>query len=181
KNLFLKKIQFDSDYLQHISSNISLTPEIRVQKEMSLVGFKTNFYSVDSEKNNIADKLPPLWDAFLARVNEIENRVNEKAYGVIQQTTEKTDHLEYYAAIEVSTPGNFPDDMEHITIPSSRYAIFTHKGNVTQINNTVNYIYSSWLLQSDRQHSYAADLEIYDQRYIADSDESIMEYAIPIV
>jgi AraC family transcriptional regulator len=181
KNLFLKKVQFDSDYLRHINTGITLEPKLITLKKLQLVGLKTNFYSVDSEKNNIADQLPPLWDTFLKQVNNIENRIDGIGYGVIQQTNEKTDHLEYYAAVEVSSLGYYPEDMECINIPTANYATFTHKGNVNKINNTVNYIYSSWLLQSDKQHSYAADLEIYDHRYIADSDDSIIEYAIPIL
>jgi len=181
KSLFLKKIQFDSEYLQHIKTGISLDPEIYAQKSMLLVGLKTCFYSVDSEKNNIAEQLPPLWNAFLKRINEIKNRNDGTAYGVVQQTKEKTDQLEYYAAVEVTTPGDIPDGMDCIEIPSAKYAKFTHRGDVKNINNTVNYIYSSWLLQSGKRHTYAADLEIYDADYIPDSDRSIMYYAIPVV
>jgi len=180
KSLFLKKIQFDSEYLQHINHNISLNPEIITQRKMRLVGLKTCFYSVDSEKNNIAEKLPPLWADFLQRVNDIENIVEGSAYGVVQQTNSKTDHLEYFAVIEISALGYFPDDMICIEIPSSCYAKFTHKGNVNSLNNTVNYIYSNWLIQSGKRHTYAADLEIYDANYIPNSDKSVMYYAIPI-
>ncbi len=52
KTLFLKKIEFDSTYLKHINKNISLDPEIYMQEPMQLqlVGLKTYFYGVDSEK-----------------------------------------------------------------------------------------------------------------------------------
>ena len=33
KNLFLKKIKFDKEYLRHINKNISLTPDIYKQKK----------------------------------------------------------------------------------------------------------------------------------------------------
>jgi len=180
KSLFLKKVQFNSEYLSHINNNISLKPEIINHEKMQLVGLKTRFYSIDSEKNNIADKLPPLWGSFLKRIDEINFRISGQAYGIVQQTQEKTDLLEYYAAIEVSKIESIPADMECIEIPATQYAKFTHKGNVTKINNTVNYIYSSWLIQSGKRHSYAADLEIYDDDYIPNSDQSIMYYAIPI-
>jgi len=190
KNLFMQKIQFNPEYLKHVNVNVSLTPEIYFQSTMYLVGLKTCFYSVDSAKNNIADKLPPLWSDFLGRINEIKNTVAGQCYGVIQQTKEKTDHLEYFAAIEIkSSPSkndpekfitNIPDGMELISVPATQYAKFTHRGNIKNLNSTVDFIYSSWLLQSNKRHTYAADLEIYDQDYLGESDDSTLYYAIPI-
>jgi len=180
KNLFLNKVQFDAEYLRHININLSLTPEIVTQKRMQLVGVKTEFYSVDSEKNNMADKLPLLWDEFVPRMEEIQHKVSGLAYGVIQQTKEKTDLLEYYAVVEVSDINDLPEGMVSVEIPVSTYAKFTHKGNVASINNTVNYVYSSWLMQSDKRHTYGADLEIYGEVYIPDSDDSVVYYSIPI-
>jgi AraC family transcriptional regulator len=180
KNLFLKKVKFDTEYLRHINKNISLTPEIYTQKKLQLVGMKTEFYSVDSEKNNIADRLPLLWSKFLPQMADIKDRIPDVAYGIIQQTKEKTDLLEYYAVVEVTQTNKLPVGMVSLEIPKSKYAKFVHKGNVTNINNTVNYIYSSWLLQSNKRHTYAPDIEIYGSEYIPDSDESIIHYAIPI-
>ncbi|MFK5951161.1 MAG: GyrI-like domain-containing protein [Methylococcales bacterium] len=180
KNLFLEKVKFDTEYLRHINRNISLNPEIYTQKKMQLVGMRTEFYSVDSEKNNIAEKLPLLWGEFLPRMAEIKDRASDVAYGVIQQTKEKTDLLEYYAVVEVTQAIKPPVGMISLEMPKSKYAKFSHKGNVININNTVNYIYSSWLLQSNKRHTYGPDIEIYGDEYIPDSDDSVIYYAIPI-
>ena len=67
-SLFLKKLEFDSEYLRHINQNISLEPEMLKQTSMRLIGLKTCFYSTDSEKNNIGEKLPDLWAEFLTRM-----------------------------------------------------------------------------------------------------------------
>ncbi|MBI3563525.1 MAG: effector binding domain-containing protein [Gammaproteobacteria bacterium] len=180
KSLFLKKIQFNSDYLRHINQNISLQPQIYHQEKKLLVGLRTCFYGVDSEKNNIAEKLPPLWDNFLRRKGEIQNLVLGMGYGVVQQTQEKTDQLEYYAAFEVSQLGTVPEKMLSIELPAATYAKFTHRGEVKNINNTVNYIYSNWLLQSGLRHTYGADLEFYGAEYHPLSDKSVIHYAIPV-
>ena len=180
KSLFLRKIHFDEAYLKHINKNVSLNPEIYRQESMRLVGLKTCFYSVDSEKNNIGNKIPPLWDSFLGRIDEIKNTVPDICYGVIQQTQDKTDLLEYYAAIQVTELEQLPEKMTSIEIPTSSYARFTHIGAGETIDNTVNYIYSSWLLKSGRQHTYGPDLEIYGPEYLPISERSVMHYAIPI-
>lgn len=180
KNLFLKKIEFNSEYLRHMNKNISLEPEIVVKEPMRLIGLKTNFYGIDSEKNNISEKLPPLWNAFLERITEIENTVQGVCYGVIRQIKDNTDLLEYYAAIEVDAIKSVPKNLVNINIPASNYAKFTHSGEVKSIDNTVNYIYSSWLLRSGKHHTSGPDLEIYDHKYDPVSESSVMYYAVPI-
>ena len=87
--------------------------------------------------------------------------------------------LEYYAAIEVTKVGTLPKDMVSVEIPSSTYAKFTHQGEAKNIDKTVNYIYSSWLIQSGKRHTYSADLEIYGADYDPGSNGKI-HYAIPI-
>ncbi len=180
KSLFLKKLEFDHTYLKHINQNMSLEPEIYTQVAMRLVGLKTRFYSVDSEKNNLGEKLPALWLEFLQRMGEIDNTVTGICYGVVQQTRTDTDQLEYYATVEVEKIDSLPKNMVSIDIPLSNYAKFTHKGEVKNIDNTVNYVYSSWLLNSGKRHTSAPDLEIYDHQYDPVSNNSVMYYAIPV-
>jgi AraC family transcriptional regulator len=160
KSLFLKKIEFDTEYLRHINQNISLVPEIIEQNAMRMVGLSTRFYSVDSEKNNIGEKLPALWSALLARASEIQHVVPGLYYGVVRQLRDDTDQLEYCAAIEVSKVESLPDDMVIVDVPPSTYAKFTHRGEVKRVDITVNYIYSSWLLSSGKRHTSGPDLEL---------------------
>lgn len=199
KNRFLKKIVFDSDYLKHINQNLSLTPEIVTFEEKHYVGMKTDFYSADSEKNNMGEKLPSLWNEFLPRMQEIRHLIDGAGYGIIQQpiakglpqesdknntSDDQEIYLEYYAVVEVSSLESIPKGMTSLSTAKASYAKFRHKGKPLEVNNTVNYIYSSWLMQSGKQHnyrhSYGADIEIYGNEYIPDSDESVIYYAIPI-
>lgn len=181
KSLFMEKIEFNHDYLTHINRNVSLVPDIYTQENMQLVGLRTRFYSVDSEKNNIAQTLPVLWEAFLARLNEISHCVPGICYGIVNQISDDTDQLEYYAAIEVSRIDSLPEGMVSFDLASSQYARFTHKGPIQDMNNTVNYIYSSWLLDSSRRHTLGPDIEIYGDQYHPSSEDSIIHYAIPVV
>jgi len=177
---FLRKVRFDAEYLRHLHHGISLEPELVELADLELVGLPTRFFSVDSEKNNLAQKLPVLWDAFLPRLGEVEAAVAGTCYGVVRQTPELTDELEYYAAIAVERTAVVPRGMVTVHLPRARYAVFTHTGQVARIDQTVNYIYSTWLASSGFRHTYAADLEIYDARYNAASEHSVIRYAIPI-
>jgi AraC family transcriptional regulator len=180
KSLFLKKPQFDATYLEHLHRNVSLEPEIYQQRPMTLVGLRTLFYSVDSEKNNIGAQLPPLWQAFMERLQEIANAVPGVCYGAVRQERADSDRLEYHAAIEVSGGGAVPAGMVSLDIPAATYARFTHRGPAQQVDHTVSYAYSTWLVQSSRRHTCGPDLEIYGSEYHPTSASSVMHYAIPI-
>lgn len=176
----LRKVRFDEDYLTHLHAGVSLEPELYVQPAMVLVGMNTRFFSVDSEKNNIADKIPSLWGGFLARLAEVPHTVPGTCYGVVRQTPEKTDELEYLAAIEVDDARSVPNGMVQFHLPSGRYAKFAHRGHMQRLDQTVNYIYSSWIARSGMRHTYGADVEFYGAGYQQDSEDSVIHYAIPV-
>ncbi len=177
---FPAKIEFNEQYLQHIHKSVSLTPEIVTRERILLIGIKTVFYGSDSNKNNCASRLPALWDEFLPRMDEIPGGVLGTAYGVIRRSPGDGDLLQYLAAREVAEVVKVPAGMQLLELPASEYAQFTHHGDVRKLDNTVNYIYSSWLLRSGRWHSYEPDIEIYGSGYQAESDESRIHYAIPL-
>ena len=179
RGLFLKKPQFDLEYLRHIHENVSLTPELYLQRRMTLVGMRTLFFSVDSDKNNIGDRLPPLWQAFLPRLGEIEHTVAGRCYGVVRQEGPDSERLEYHAAIEVTQVDALPKGMVSVEIPEATYAKFAHRGMAEKIDHTVSYAYSTWLAQSGQRHTYGADLEIYGDEYHPTSRDSVLYYAIP--
>lgn len=178
---FLRKLRFDEDYLRHIHRGVTLEPVFSEHPPRTFVGMRTLFYGVDSEKNNLATKLPSLWAAFVPRLDEIRRLHRGVAYGVIRQTAAQGEELEYFAAVEVTDRDQVPDGMTAIELPAARYAAFTHTGNLSRLDATVSYIYSSWLARSGMRHTYGPDLEVYDGRYRPDSEESEVEYAIPVV
>ncbi len=180
RSLFVKKVELDADYLRHIHRNVSLVPELYEQRTMQLVAVRTLFYGIDSEKNNLAKKLPPLWASFLTRLGEVPHAVPGVCYGVVSPVRAASDQLQYFAAIEVSQRAALPDGMQALEVPGARYAKFAHQGPAQGIDNTVNYIYSSLLLSSGASHAGGADLEVYDGRYHPTADTSLMHYAIPI-
>lgn len=180
KSLFLKKPRFDEQYLQQLTRNDALAPEIYEQPPLLLVGLRTLFYSVDSEKNNIGELLPQLWGAFVARLPEIPNRVPGVCYGVVRQEKADSDRLEYHAAIAVTNASTLPHGMVSLEVPAGTYARFEHRGPAPRIDHTVSYAYATWLAQSRYRHTYAPDLEIYGAAYHPTNDDSVFHYAIPI-
>lgn len=182
KNLFLKKVEIDAAYLRHINQNLSLEPRFVEQPAMLCVGMQTKFFSSDSEKNNIASQIPALWAAFLPHLEAIPKRVPGVCYGVIDQAAEGSEQLKYTAAMQVTEPSvELPPGMLNVRIPAASYAHFDHRGAVQNLDHTVNYVYSNWLCGSDFKHTYGPDLEVYGAEYHPTSEESVIQYAIPVV
>ncbi len=179
-SLFLKKLELSADYLRHINKNLSLEPEIVTQEAMSLVGKRTTFFGSDSEKNNIADKLPSLWEAFLPHLDEVKSRIGIACYGVIRQLPGDGEELEYFAVTQVKDLKNIPNEMVGIGVEASEYARFSHRGDPRMLDDTVSYIYSTWLMSTSLRHTYGPDLETYAQDYDPTSPESLIYYSIPI-
>lgn len=178
---FLRKVRIDEEYLRHLHGGVSLEPRMHVQAARTMVGVRTRGFGVDSEKNNFADKLHRLWGGFLPRMGEIPAARPGTAYGIIKPVSEHGEELEYVAALEVERVDSLPEGMVRVDLPEARYATFTHRGHLQRLDQTVNYIYSSWLTRSGLRHSYGADLEVYGPSYQHDSEESLVFYSIPVM
>lgn len=65
-------------------------------------------------------------------------------------------------------------------VPSSRYAVYTHKGSGESLRETYDYIYGSWLPKSGYEiNGIKYDFELYDERF-DNSPSSEMDIYIPI-
>jgi AraC family transcriptional regulator len=176
---YVRKMPIDRNYIEHIHENVASEPELRRLPSTRFVGLRTTFYGVESDKCNLGEKLPPLWDAFLRRIDEVPRREPGQGYGVIRPSP-SSEKLEYWACVATPTRGKLPRGMVETIVPAATYAVFAHRGLPSELHRTVNYIYASWLLRSKMRHTYGPDLELYGQDYIPDSVRSIIRYAIPV-
>lgn len=175
----VRKLRIDEDYLRHLRHGVSREPTLLCRPGMRLVGLRTSFFGVDSDKNNLGDKLPALWDAFLARHHELTDAQTDVLYGAVIPTPGQ-ERLDYLAGALVPGKPRVPAGMVSLEVPAATYAVFTHRGLPRELNQTVNYIYGSWLLSSAMSHTYGPDLELYGREYVPDSRESVIRYAIPV-
>lgn len=175
----LAKERMDEAYVRHLRDRVSLQPTLRDAPVRHLVGLPSRLSGMEAERNRIGHLLQPLWDRFLLRVGELPGRIRSTALGVIR--TADPDQLEYVAAVEVpGPPPAVPRGMAYVCVPAATWAIFSHRGATKDLDRTVNYVYACWLLQSGRAHSYGPDLEVYDERFVPGSEDSIVDYAIPL-
>jgi AraC family transcriptional regulator len=156
-----------------------MQPRIVVLEEMKLVGKKIRM----SLTNN---KTRELWQSFMTRRKEITNNTGSELYSVevyeAAYFINFNPHTEFdkWAAIEVKDFDTVPNDMETITIPVGRYAVFTHKGPASTGPKTLQYIFQTWLPNSSYTLDNRHHFEIMGTNYKGEDPDSEEELWIPI-
>jgi AraC family transcriptional regulator len=124
---------------------------------------------------NEHDEIPQMWDAFNRRMEEIKSSSDKEYFGLCFGEPEgvKEGEFEYVSAALVADDQDIPDGMVYREVPEYKYAVFIHHGKLDKLGETYEYIYNTWLPQSSQQlHPDKFDMEVYDEDFAIDSDES---------
>ncbi|RNC83637.1 MAG: AraC family transcriptional regulator [Balneola sp.] len=143
----------------------------------TLIGLRS-----DTSLSNYA--APKLWPQFMPRRKEIPNLVSEDNFSVqlyngIYSFKSFTPFIEfeYWAAVEVSDVDHIPAGMEVLEIPEGLYAIFIHKGPVTEFVQTLRFIHEQWLPTSGFEIDHRPHFEVLGKKYLGtqhpDSEEEV--------
>lgn len=147
----------------------------------TVVGVAGNFIPMMSKQGNAQEVIGALWGRFIRQ----QKPVPAITYGVITLVEDKNsmthqDELRYIAGMEVDEFAAVPDGMEKITIPAGRYAVFTHKGSLKDLPQTVKFAYGYWLPRTGSKARNVPHLEVYDERFRPDSPDSEFDILIPV-
>lgn len=127
-----------------------------------------------------------LWQAFMTRRKEIKNCVASDLYSLqiygpeyFIQFNPDTD-FEKWAATEVTDFNIVPPGMETINLPGGLYAVFLHKGPASKGADSFQYIFGTWIPQSDYLVDHRPHFEILGEKYKNDEQDSEEEIWIPV-
>ena len=156
----------DMDFLQH---GITMEPEIIEQPAMKIVGIATQYDDGDLS-------LPKLWSAFRPYRNSIPNRVGSDFFGIYECYEEDDDNTRfvYICSAQVENFDDVPDGLITRELDAQTYARFTHTGPIARLEDTLRYIWGSWLPKSDYQYADKPDFELLPAGFNdADPDNKI--------
>lgn len=174
--IYLEKQILTPDRLTHLQRRITMEPKIIQKNEFSVIGLE---YYGDNKNGEI----PAMWGELDKRIHEIPNRINLKtSYGVCSPVEKMTDEsrFSYIAGVEVNKTDQIPEGMVAKHVPTTQYAVFSHKGSPKNLDKTYEYILGTWLPNSGYQPVMSPDLEVYDHRFNPKSEDSEMFIYIPI-
>ena len=135
---------------------------------------------------NVEDGSPrQMWEALWNNDIEIPGRINKNTmYGIETYTKEMQTSKKWFfmAGVEVDSLDNMPIQMSAKLIPENTYACFEYKGAISPelgLSEIFQKIYN-WLPDSGYRQAAPYDIERYDERFVYDHDDSVMEILIPI-
>ncbi|TCP59073.1 AraC family transcriptional regulator [Tumebacillus sp. BK434] len=121
------------------------------------------------------DRIPILWDTLIPRAGEVQFL---DTWGV---SWDREQDFTYIASFEVCDPSRIPDGMVLREVAAQRYAVFTHQGKVENLHGTFQYAYKTWLPENGLERNFAVPfLELYDERWQGNTDESSFEIWLPL-
>lgn len=157
-----------------------MNPKIKLFKESQFIGYKSSI----TIKNNTSAEI---WQHFMPLKKHITDVSNENLYSIqiypdfllTDKFTPET-KFEKWACVMVERTESIPDSLSTLTIPSGQYAVFMHKGTMSDFPKTMDYIFREWLPNSNYQFDNRPQFEVMDHRYIQNSPDSEEEVWIPI-
>lgn len=162
-----------------------MQPQIIEKPALTIVGLETPFIHALSPETNNFKVIPPLWEKLDQKVALVPGRIGHAMYGIIYSRPESErshpHELQYIAGVQTASSALAPEGMVSRTIPAGTFAVFLHRGPIQKIADTCREIYRVWLPQSSWRHAEIADVELYDERFQCEGEESEMEYWISVL
>lgn len=174
---------------------------IEVKDSFQIYGLHANISGLLSETPNFDTQVPKLWQSFiLQRQNHyahvdtspesmtsnvsVNTHLMKSNYGVVDTyLNQDINTLCYWAGQKLDKDDDSTlifEQFSHLSIPKQTYAVLTHVGTVTALAESVRWLLLEWLPQSNYQAIDGYELEVYPPNYQIYSDESQMEYWLPI-
>ena len=170
--------------LRHRLDHITIEPSIvTLERAIPIVGISG---WTTLEQNCI----PHIWDALLSRRQEIKGIVDpHTGYGICKAATE-IEFLEFtaqspfqqIAGYETAYGSIIPERMEFCLLDPGRYAVFEHRGPTKLLGVSYEYIWGTWLSNTDLSLDHRADFEVYGPAFQGrESEQSLLHIYIPVV
>lgn len=132
------------------------------------------------------NKTVELWRSFMQQRHEITNAAGGKLYSMqiygpsYFQDFDPARSFEKWAATEVSDFDAIPPGMESVLLTGGLYAVFHYKGSSNEGAKVFQYIFGTWLPNSDYALDTRPHFEILGEKYKNNSPDSEEEIWIPV-
>jgi len=171
----LYKKPFSEEDMDFLQNRISMEPEIIQHPAMKVVGIATPYDDGDLS-------LPKLWSAFRPYRDNIPNRIGEDFFGIYESYEESDENTTfvYICSAQVNNFDQVPKGMITRELAEHTYARFTHTGPLTELQETLSYIWGSWLPKSGYEYAEKPDFELLPAGFNGADKNSKLYLNIPV-
>jgi AraC family transcriptional regulator len=128
--------------------------------------------------------IPAQWQQFVAYLGKILGQIGHTTYGACLSPANGSAGIDYLTGVEVSSTAGLPAEFSVVTVAAQDYAVFVHRGHVSQLRDSLDAIWQERLPESGLQVSAAADspvfLECYAERFDPRTATGDVEIWIPV-
>ena len=148
-------------------------PRFEHGKPLMIVGLRAHYTSAT------ADSMPAQWQKFVPHLGKIPGQAGSTTYGVLYNG-DQSGNVDYLCGVEVANFDQVPAGLDRLRIPEQRYAVFTHRANVSKVKETWAAILEDWVPRSGAKLAGAPEFERYDERFDPRSGEGGLEIWVPV-
>ena len=150
-----------------------MSVQVRELPAMRVVGLTVSTYPLGHPKNNPM-LIPQLWDFLMQQIEAAGITFTGPMYGVMQMDGESMNYLAGFASDQEF------ENFEEWEIPSAKYAVFEHRGDLRWLGRTLQDIFTVQFPNSGLEQTSGYSLEVYDDRFQPGSEESVFELLFPV-
>jgi predicted transcriptional regulator YdeE len=144
----------------------------------TLVGVSGQFTSGLHPDPDAHEVIPQLWERLMTKVGPVLHD-SHWAVGVMNDV-EGSSKMNYLAAIRLDDNGGRTDGLESVNLPGGTYLACEHVGSLDTLFQTTQWFYTEYLPSSGKELRDGYHLEIYDERFVPDSPDSVLLIAAPV-
>lgn len=148
-------------------------PRFETGKPMLIAGLTERY------RQETTPGIPAQWRRFVPWIGHIPGQTGEATYGVCYNG-DGEGNIDYMSGVEVTDFDNLPAELSKVRLSEKTYAVFTHKGHISDIHHTWASIWSQWFPASGRQHADAPDFERYGPDFDPKTGSGGFEIWIPV-
>ena len=157
--------------------------ETRSLPAMTLVGYAEDFVSAMVPDSDASEVIPEIWGTVFDLLEEADEFEFGWAVGVIspsQDRAPKPGQLKYFAGLVTDGIPESHPGLEVVKLESSNYLVCEHLGSLDELAETTKWFYDEYLPTAGFNVIDGPHLEVYDERFDPDSDQSVVMICAPI-
>ena len=117
--------------------------------------------------NNSKGEIAELWSVYNKNYTKIKHKTGSGiCYGICDDMPDEQGRFHYTACAEVESFEDIAEGMEAKVIPAGKYLVYTYSGELKDIAQFYNNIFSKWLQESGNEMDYRPQFELYDDRFM---------------
>src|SRR5579859_3714555 len=124
-------------------------------------------------------RIPAQWRAFGPQVEAIPERVGVAPLGLMLDIDDDG-RFSYACAVEVAGADRPPRGLHRLRVPAGTYAVFPHRGHVSELNRTYAAIFDRWFPARGERLGPAPVLERHDPRFDVRTGRGGLEIWAPL-